>query len=196
MPTPSRDAPGVCALVLAAGAASRFGSPKQLAVLGGTPLVTHAILAARHAAVTRIVVLVGCHADRVRAVVAEQGVDVVEVADWAAGLSATLRRGLAELEPAQAALVLLADQPGVSAAVVDRVLARRDTHADAVRASFAGRPGHPVLLLPAIVPRLRSISGDRGASDVLADATVELVPCDDIGSDADVDRPEDLLSYG
>jgi CTP:molybdopterin cytidylyltransferase MocA len=72
------------------------------------------------------------------------------------------------------------------------VIAARASGVDAVRATYGDRPGHPVLLERALFDRLRNVSGDHGARNVLLSANVREVPCDDLGGGADVDTLAEL----
>ena len=180
-------------LVLAAGAGRRFGAPKQLARLGERPLLEHALAATAAAPVDRAVVVVGARAEEILAGVDLHGVEPVICPEWGEGQAASLRAGLAALADADAVAVVLGDQPLVSADAVARVIAsRRPVDVDAARASYRGRPGHPVVLERQLFPRLGAVSGDIGARELLAGARVRAVPCDGLGRNDDVDTPEDL----
>ncbi len=185
-------------LILAAGEARRFGSPKQLAPLGGRPLLEHALAAMAAArSIGPVVVVLGAHAQAILAEVALQGAAPVLATDWADGQGASLRAGVAALAPrVEAIVVTLGDQPAITAAAIDAVAGARDGRSDAVRASWAGRPGHPVLLERALFARVEELRGDEGARGLLEHARVRLVACDGLGADADVDTPGQLLSAG
>jgi molybdenum cofactor cytidylyltransferase len=182
----------IAACVLAAGDGTRFGGPKQLAELDGRPLLEHALATARGSGVDRTVVVLGAQADRVIAGVDLQGAEPVVCARWDKGQSASLACGLAEVEDAEAAVILLGDQPLVPSAAVDRVLdARGET--PAVRATYGGDPGHPVVVERTLFTALRDVTGDVGARNVLLSAGMTEVPCDDLGFGADVDTPGQLM---
>ena len=178
----------VGALILAAGAGTRFGEePKLLAEVDGRPLVAHVVAAALTAErVGRVVVVVGSRASAVREVVAPPA-EVVECADWSRGQAASLRCGLAALGDAERVLVLVGDQPGVSAAAIDRLAAKPPGS----RAGYDGRPGHPAVLGPELIAAAAALEGDRGLRDV---TDWRLVECGDVASGHDVDTPEDLDS--
>jgi CTP:molybdopterin cytidylyltransferase MocA len=163
----------VAAVVLAAGASSRYGTdpPKQAVFL---PEVLRRVRAAP--SIGPVVVVTGAH---------ELDVDAgtVRCADWERGPGASLRCGLGALPAeAEAAVVVLADGPALSADAVDRVVeAWRERGAAVVAASYGGERGHPVLLA-------------REAWDAVPDEGARaleplLVPCDDLGAPGDVDRP-------
>ncbi len=172
---------GVVAVVLAAGIGRRFGGTKQLAVVGGQPLVTHAVDAARAADIGRILVVVGHDADAVRAAVDGDGVTIVANPEYTSGQASSLRAGLAAIaddnddDTTEMAVVLLADQPRIEPARIRAVVDAAAGH-EAARTVYQGRPGHPVALTRALWPRLlEQVDGDVGARDVLADGSTDMV---------------------
>ncbi len=164
------------AVVLAAGASSRFGEPKQRLLL---PAVLE-----RLGGFDEIVVVEGAHP--LRGSEPQSPARVVRCAEWERGPGASLRCGLAAL-PAdvEAAVVVLADGPELSPAAVERVVAAwRDTGAPLVAASYGGVRGHPLVLA-------RAAWGDVPDEGLRTQEPL-LVPCDDLGAPGDVDYPRDL----
>ncbi|HZC75473.1 MAG TPA: nucleotidyltransferase family protein [Gaiellaceae bacterium] len=158
----------IAAVVLAAGASSRYGTepPKQV------ELLPQVLAALRRSSVDDIVVVSGAHV---------LPAESVHCPDWEQGPGASLRCGLAALPPeADAAVVVLADGPDLDPRAVDRVVDEwRANGGDAVAASYGGVRLHPVLLARALwddVP-------DEGAKSLPA----RLVPCDDLPPPGDVD---------
>jgi CTP:molybdopterin cytidylyltransferase MocA len=190
------DGARIVGLVLAAGEGRRMGGPKALLRdASGTTWVERTVEALQEGGVARVVVVVGAAADEVRRALRRHDVRVVHATDWAEGMGASLRAGLAHLRgtgDADAALVCVVDTPGMSAAVVRRVaaLARRDALA---RATYSGTPGHPVLLgADHFAGLLDSVGGDVGARDYLRRHRSVTVDCADLTAGADVDTPDDL----
>jgi CTP:molybdopterin cytidylyltransferase MocA len=188
---------GVSAILLAAGAGSRFGGGKLLAKLGDKPLVEHALDALSEAPVDEIVVVVGADAERLREVCESYKVRVVENPDWAQGQSTSVRTGLRALGPeVRAAVVLLADQPLVGAGAVKRLVEAFEKGAKVAVATYGGRPRNPVLFSREVWPLLEAeLEGDEGARPFLRrhPELITEVPCDGAGDPADVDTREDLL---
>jgi CTP:molybdopterin cytidylyltransferase MocA len=162
----------VAAVVLAAGAARRFGAPKQRLLL---PRVLDRV---RASGVDEIVIVAGAHP-------LEADARVVDCDDWEQGPGASLRCGLQALAPeTEAAVVVLADGPYLSPEAIDRVIAAwRETGAEVLAASYGGDRGHPVLLTRAAWSRVPD-EGARALEPVL-------VPCDDLGTPGDVDLADE-----
>jgi molybdenum cofactor cytidylyltransferase len=178
-------------LVLAAGASTRFGAQKQLAELDGVPLLEHSLRVMSAAPVDRVVVVLGSAADEIASTVNLHGADPIVCARWEEGQSASLACGLAELAGCEAVVVTLGDQPRVSRAAIVRVIEGRNG-ASAIRATYNGTPGHPVLLEQSLFEALRDVSGDKGARNLLLSVPVRDIPCDDLGGGEDVDTRAEL----
>jgi nicotine blue oxidoreductase len=171
----------VAAVVLAAGEGSRFGGPKQQLLL---PRVLERVAAST---VDEIVVVEGAHALPPCNTLLQGAVPchVVRCEEWSRGPGATLRAGLAALTDVEAAVVILADGPDLAPESVARVVdAWRRGAGPVVAASYGGVRGHPLLVARAV--------WDDVPDEGLRVRDPELVPCDDLGSPGDVDRPEDL----
>jgi CTP:molybdopterin cytidylyltransferase MocA len=159
----------VAVVVLAAGASTRFGSPKQRLLL--EPVLERV----RGSSADEVVVVLGAHD-------LEASARTVLCPQWEDGLGASLRCGLAAVEAdVQAAVVVLADGPELAPEAIDRV---SESQAEVVAASYGGVRLHPVLLARGIWDRVP----DEGARELPA----LLVPCDDLGPPGDVDFADDL----
>jgi CTP:molybdopterin cytidylyltransferase MocA len=164
----------IAGIVLAAGAASRFGEPKQRLLL---PRVLERLAAT---SLADVVVVAGAHE------LEADGARLVGCPEWERGPGASLRCGLAALSAAtEAAVVCLADGPKLSPAAVERVISTwREGESDVVAASYGGDRGHPVVLGRSAWTSVP----DEGMRALPA----TLVPCDDLGAPGDVDVPEDI----
>jgi CTP:molybdopterin cytidylyltransferase MocA len=187
---------GVSAILLAAGAGSRFGGGKLLATYGGRPLIEASLSNLADAPVDETVVVVGEGAGRIRAACEPYGLEVVENPAWADGISTSVRAGLRALGPGtRAAIVLLADQPLVGTGAVERLVAAFEGGARVAAATYGGEPRNPVLFSREVWPLLMTeLWGDEGARSFLRrhPELVTRVPCDGVGDPADVDTAEDL----
>ena len=179
-------------LVLAAGAGTRFGGRKQLAELDGRPLLEHALLAMTASSLERVVVVLGALVEEVTATVDLHGAEPCPCERWDEGQAASLACGLAELAECEAVVVTLGDQPRTSPDAIRRVIGSRGEGAAAVRATYRGEPGHPVLLERDLFESFRDVTGDHGARNLLLSVTVRDVPCDDLGGGEGVDTPAEL----
>ncbi len=187
---------GVSAIVLAAGAGSRFGGGKLLAPFGGRPLIEATLFGLRGAPVDEIIVVVGAEGERLRSITAAYETRIIENPDWAEGMSTSVRAGLrACTYDARAAVVCLADQPLVGAVAVERLVEAFEQGATVAVATYGGEMRNPVLFARGVWPLLlREMSGDRGARVFLKHhrEIVTEVSCDDVADPADVDTVEDL----
>jgi len=178
--------------VLAAGAGTRFGGGKQLAELDGRPLLEYVLRSAADARLDRVIVVLGFGAEEVRTGVNLHGAEPVVCERWDEGQSASLACGLALAEDADAVVVLLGDLPRLPPEAIRRLLDARGGGASVVRATYGGEPGHPLLLEHDLLGRMRDVTGDRGARNLLMSAVTREVPCDDLGGGEDVDTPAEL----
>jgi CTP:molybdopterin cytidylyltransferase MocA len=160
-------------VVLAAGASTRFGSPKQLVLL--EPVLERV----RQSSVPEVLVVLGAHD-------VPSSAPTVHCPEWERGRGASLRCGLRALAPeTAAAIVVLGDGPELSPAAIDRVReVWQESGAEVVAATYGGNRGHPVLLSRSVWERIP----DAGARSLPA----LLVPCDDLGPPGDVDFAGDL----
>jgi len=185
-------------LVLAAGAGRRFGSRKQLAPLHGRPLLEHSLISmAASRRLGPVVVVLGAGAEEILERVPLHGATPVICEDWEEGQAASLRTGVAALAArVSAIIVVLGDQPAIDPRAIDALAGARDGVSLALRASYGGRPGHPVLLERGLFERIGRLRGDQGARELLAVVGAREVPCDGLGEDGDVDTPAALSEAG
>jgi CTP:molybdopterin cytidylyltransferase MocA len=180
----------VRALVLAAGAGRRFGGPKQLAPVDGEPMLARVLALAEG---WRPVLVLGAHADEILAAVDTSRVDVVRCADWEEGQAASLRAGARGIGSADAAVVLLGDQPYLVPEAIDGVVeAWEPAGADAVRATYDGRPGHPTLLGRRVLDAVPALRGDTGARELLGRFRVQTWEAGHLADPTDIDTPDQL----
>ncbi|HTQ29859.1 MAG TPA: nucleotidyltransferase family protein [Opitutaceae bacterium] len=183
-------------VLLAAGASTRMGRPKQLLPAGGRPLVAHAAEAVLASPAWPVVVVLGAQAEKIRPALVRLPVLIAENPEWAEGLGSSIRAGMAALKnfwrTLDAVLVALADQPALSAEAVARlVAAHHATGRSLVAARYAGRLGAPALFVREHFPALQQLRGDQGARALL-DADPDRVAAVDLPEFAfDVDTPAD-----
>jgi molybdenum cofactor cytidylyltransferase len=183
----------VTAVVLAAGAARRLGRPKQLEQVGGLPLLARAMSAAAPA--ENCLVMLGSGAALIRPTVQQHlpTARISVVGDWQRGMGHVLATAVSELPSrTEAIVVLLADQPFVSAAAVGLLIDTwRVTGEPWLCAGYDGRKGHPHLFDATWFPALATLDGDDGARAVTGDHRPYVVEVP--GDDRDIDDESDLL---
>ena len=185
----------VSSIILAAGASTRFGQPKQLLDWGGVPLLAHVVDETLAAGLLPVIVVLGSGAEAALGALGERPVHAVMNWRWEEGLSTSVQVGLTALPPeTDAAILLQCDQPLLTAGLLRALVARfEETGAAIVHPVYAGRRGTPTLFARRLFPELAAVSGDQGgrvlidrhASDL---ATVEVTDLDVL---ADVDTPAD-----
>jgi len=193
-------APDVAAIVLAAGQSRRMGYNKLTAELAGAPLVRHVAKAAIASQASTVLVVTGSGSDGVEAALGHLPVTLVHNPDFRLGLSTSLNAGIRKIpENCDAVVILLGDMPGISAGMIDKLIAAfnpEEGRAICV-ASHGGKRGNPVLWSRRFFPEMQSLKGDVGAKQLIV-ANEELV-CDvEIGSDAplvDIDTPDTLRAF-
>jgi molybdenum cofactor cytidylyltransferase len=189
---PSPADPFVTGLVLGAGGSKRLGRPKQLLAYGDDTLLGHVVGVARGAGFDQLIVAIGGAAGDVRDQVDLSGAEVVVNDDYGEGCSSSIAAALGAVDPRTEVLVLmLGDQPGVSAETVVALLAGRGDSPLAVCRYDDGR-GHPIAFAREVFADLANLHGDKGAWRLLdqrADEVAEVVVAGPIP--LDVDTPED-----
>lgn len=197
--TVTQESARIAAIVLAAGRSTRMGSNKLLADWDSKPLVRHVAEAALASSARPVILVTGHQAAEITAVLA--GLDLVGVhnSDYAAGMSTSLRAGIAAVPTICAgALVLLGDMPLIGSSVLDGLTAAflgAEGARAAVPVSAAGW-GNPVLISRELFPELASLTGDRGARALLEahrDQVVEWTAPND-ALHLDIDTPSALAA--
>ena len=173
-----------------------MGEPKQLLRLGGKTLLEQVLDNVRCAAVDEIVVVLGAAAENIRQQVDLSKIKVVINSSYQQGMGTSLGAGLAALDPAiNAALIVLADLPFVRAATLDRICGEyRRSHAQIVIPLYNGFRGNPVLLDRSVFPEVMALSGDVGCRAIFGNHLEGIVklPVDDVGILLDIDSKSDF----
>lgn len=189
------DGPHLHALVLAAGAARRFGSPKQLARIDGQPLLQRAVQLATKVS-RAVTVVLGAHAAQLTPMLKHSGASIVINRNWDEGLASSLREGVRAVPAGcDGVLVMLADQVAVTADDLMRLIgAWRAQPEYLIAAAYAGHVG-----VPAIFPRwsladFEELRGDGGARVLLARHAARVQRVQLPSAAIDIDTPEDLAA--
>jgi molybdenum cofactor cytidylyltransferase len=183
-------------LVLAAGASSRLGQPKQLVLLGGQPAlhltVSNAVAVAGHA----VTVVIGAHARTLTHLLAHSPASVIVNRHWQEGLGASIRFGMSALPPAcSAVMIVLGDQVAVTAEDLRRLNnAWREQEGIIAAATYQGHVGVPAIFPRLCFAELSELKGDRGARAILERHNFRLVRVPMPNAAVDLDTPEDLAT--
>jgi len=184
------------AVILAAGAATRMGSIKQLLPFRGTTMVEHAIHQAQQL-FAPVVVVLGAQAEAVREAVARTAAESVLNENWQSGMGASITCGvnrILEVDPALDGIaILLADQPFVTATHL-KEMGRlfEENSAPILAAQYAGTVGVPALFRSSVFSRLRELAPDSGARALLRGGLTDVLPFDLPEAATDIDTPADF----
>ena len=195
------DSHSTAILVLAAGASTRLGQPKQLLKINDQTLLEKMAGAALSTALRPVVVVLGAFFEMIAAALTDLEVEVVKNENWAGGMGGSIACGMKHIQghhpEAGAVLVMLCDQPFVTPELLRQLLeTRQKTGALIVASSYAGTAGPPVLFDRQLFCELAALRGNPGAKAVIekhADSLVEVTFPKGV---ADIDTMEDWERWG
>jgi molybdenum cofactor cytidylyltransferase len=187
-------------ILLAAGAATRFGKPKQLLPLGGRFLIEWALSAALGSNLDHVVLVLGCEHERIRrslgSSTAHPKCEILVNPDYRSGQSTSLQAGLLRIRHAfPFAMFLLGDQPLVDADLINLLLKRyAGSEKPICVPTHRGSRGNPTLFARRFYPEILELAGDKGARDIIAahPDQVLAVEIPDPLVFLDIDRREDV----
>jgi CTP:molybdopterin cytidylyltransferase MocA len=181
----------VVGAALAAGASRRLGQPKQLLPFEGTTLIETIVSRVCATRCTRVCVIVGAHSREIARALAAQPVDVIENLNWEEGIASSLRAAVtwARATTCDGLLVSVSDQPRLSVAHLERLLARFQSHRP-VASRYRDTLGVPAVFGRESFASLETLQGDRGARHLLD--RLGAAPVEWPDGEIDIDAPEDL----
>ncbi len=184
------------AVILAAGASTRFGSPKQLVRIGGSPVLHQMISNAAFVAGRSVTVVIGAHAREIAPALRQSAASVVVNREWPEGLASSIRVAVESAPPrCDGLLLLLADQVAVTADDIKHLYAAWKRHPILVAAAlYDGAPGLPAIFPRWTYPGLMELRGDRDPRQVIRRNIDQLVRIPMANASINLDTPEDLLS--
>ena len=187
------------AVILAAGASTRMGTPKQLLEFEGRPLLVRAVAAALASPAWPVVVVLGAHAEKIRPALARLPVLMTENPAWAEGMASSIRAGVTTLQQfsrrLDAALIALCDQPAFSADTIAQLIAaQRHTGRSIVAAHYSGRHGAPAVFLREHFDTLVHLTGEEGARTLLNGDAARVAAVDLPALAVDLDTPADFAA--
>jgi molybdenum cofactor cytidylyltransferase len=186
-------------VILAAGASTRMGTPKQLLTVDGQPLLLRAVEAALASPAWPVVVVLGANAELIRPILTRHPVLIAENPAWAEGMAASIRAGITTLRQfsraLDAAVVALCDQPAFSTEVIAQLVAtQRSTGRSIVAARYSGRNGAPAVFLREHFATLTSLTGEEGARFFLNGDSTTVATVDLPQLAQDLDTPADYAA--
>jgi len=192
----TRSADGLYAIVLAAGASTRFGSAKQLVRLAGRPLLHTVVTRASEVTGNALIVVLGSGAAQLAPLLKHSPGSVVINQEWREGLASSIRAGVARLPAAcSAVMLLLADQAAVTAEDLKRLAGTwRKQPQHIAAALYSGSCGAPAIFPRSSFRSLSELRGDTGARALLVRNSDRVVRVPMPSAAVDVDTPEDLLA--
>ncbi len=186
----------ISAIILAAGMSSRMGSPKQLLQLGSRPLiriVTENVLAS---SVDEVLVVTGCQARAVDAAINGLPVKTIFNPHYKQGQGSSLTQGVKAIDVnASAFLVFMCDQPLITSSLINMVINEfKERRSLALRPTYNGMPGHPVIFSYSMSAEMKALKGDAGARQVLKKlgTKVDYMPVQDEAVIFDIDTPKNF----
>ncbi|MBN1277669.1 MAG: nucleotidyltransferase family protein [Deltaproteobacteria bacterium] len=193
----------VAGLVLAAGASTRMGQPKQLLPVDGGTIIERALNEALNSDLDKVVLVLGYHAGRIKKVIKHILINpklkVVLNREFRRGMSSSIISGLAEIEDNyDHVMILLADMPYINSELINFLLHRylvSSLHLGAI--SIKGKRSHPVIISSRFFNELRNLKGDTGARSLFRKYSdqVCLVEAEGNYDEKDIDTPDDYNSF-
>lgn len=193
----------IAGLILAAGASTRMGKPKQLLPLKETTLLQHICTEAANSQLDRVFLILGCHAEEIKRalhpILSHKKLKIINNKDYAQGISASIVAGVSEVADVyDHVMILLADMPHIDATLINLLLQRYlNSHLPLAAIRFKSKRSHPVAFSRSLYPELLKLQGDVGARSLFRkyrDQTC-LVEPDASYDDCDIDTLEDYAAF-
>ena len=190
------DSSTVGLIVLAAGASTRMGTPKQLLTYRGSSFVRHMIEVAISSICQPIVVVLGANAEKIKPEVSHLPVHIVENQQWEVGMSSSIRVGLQALlamnQDLEAVAIALCDQPFISSQTLDRMIeAYRVTGQPIIASEYSGTLGVPALFSRSLFSELMTLKSSEGAKQLIKKHIQKVFRVPFPEGEIDIDTPND-----
>jgi molybdenum cofactor cytidylyltransferase len=188
--------PAIGLIVLAAGASTRMGTPKQLLLYQGRSFVRHTVEVAVASICQPIIIVLGANAQRIKPEVSHFPVQIVENQQWSEGMSSSIRVGIEALNAVnpelEAVAIALCDQPFISSQIINQLVeAYYLTGKPIVACEYAGTLGVPALFSRTLFPELMALKTSQGAKQIINKHRHEVVGVPFPEGAIDIDTPED-----
>jgi molybdenum cofactor cytidylyltransferase len=183
-------------IILAAGKASRMSKPKQLLIYQGNSLISHAVKVGLNSICKSVVVVLGAYAEQIKPQIAKLPVEIVVNPHWGAGMSYSIRAGIAAMNEnnsnLDAVIIALADQPLISEAVFNRLIqSYQETGNIIIAAAYDDIVGVPALFNCALFAELMQLEGDKGAKALMRKYQDQVLAIDIPEAAIDIDTQND-----
>ena len=187
-------------IILAAGASTRMGTPKQLLPYQECSFVRHIAEVAIASVCQPIAVVLGANAERIKPEISQLPVQIVENQQWDEGMSSSIRVGLEALlgvnQNLEAVAIALCDQPFVSSQMLDRIVeAYRFTGKPIIACEYSGTLGVPVLFSRALFSELMALKSTEGAKQIIRKHIHEVFSVPFPEGAIDIDTPKDYEQF-
>ncbi|MCX5981101.1 MAG: nucleotidyltransferase family protein [Nostocales cyanobacterium LacPavin_0920_SED1_MAG_38_18] len=186
----------IAIIILAAGASTRMGRPKQLLLYQGISLLRHTIENAVASVCKPIVVVLGSNAENIRSQISESDIKIVENPDWHLGMSSSIRRGISSIitdyQNIDAVVITVCDQPFISADIINNLVSKYyNTKKPIIACEYANTLGVPVLFNQSFFSELANLSEDIGAKKLIRNHHNEVFSIPFPLGAIDIDTPND-----
>ena len=186
----------IAIIILAAGASTRMGRPKQLLPYQGRSLLRHTIENAVASVCKPIVVVLGANAENIRSQISESDIKIVENPDWHLGMSSSIRRGISSIitdyQNIDAAVITVGDQPFLSADIINHLVSKyHNTKKPIIACEYANTLGVPVLFNQSFFSKLANLTEDVGAKKLIKNHYHEVFSIPFPLGAIDIDTPDD-----
>lgn len=187
-------------IILAAGASSRLGEPKQLLKYQHNNFITHAINTALQLLAGSVVVVLGSRAAAIEATIAAAPVSIVVNKDWEEGMASSIRLGLTYLLQTDNAInkviLMVCDQPFVTTGLLQQLITTAEESSKAIVASsYSNTYGTPVLFKASFFPQLLLLQGPEGAKKIVMQHLTNVATVAFEKGNIDIDTPQDYASF-
>jgi len=185
----------IAVLILAAGASSRMGTPKQILPWKDTTLLGHAIRTAKASQTAKIFVVLGANSEEIRPTISEEGIVVLNNQNWQNGLGTSIAAGIEQFKTNEklydAVLIMLVDQPLISADYLNQLIQSfHESKKGIVATAYGSRAGVPAIFSPTYFSELGKLNDDYGAKKILNNHDSDLITLYPKGIEQDVDTPD------
>jgi len=183
-------------VILAAGASTRMGTPKQLLPYGEHTLLSHTVEVAIASICHPIIVILGAYAEQIRPVISQYPIQILENTRWNEGMSSSIQVGIQALDKASekpdAVVVTLCDQPFISTQLINQLVETYFTTEKPIIASeYAGTLGVPTLFSSSFFPNLMDLKGAAGAKKIIEKYSDRVFSIPFLEGTVDIDTPEE-----